>query len=1034
MRVIQIFLILAVCTCTLHAQQSNTAKKLNIHKQASLLLEELPSQNLQTFFNSKFESFGFDQDVKMIPISEKLGKSGMLHSKFQQTYKGLKIIGAQYILHSRHNLVGKANGYIAPNIQLDITPSIDLQDVKSIASDFIINEMIGAAEYQESIKVNVHATSLCIIDQAFPDFSGSYKLAYQTFAEANTIHPIHEKIYIDAKSGNVISNFTEVCDHSVPGKAKTRYYGVKDIITDSIAPNSYVLRDSTRGVITLNGPTRDNALELKYPDFYDDDNYWDNVNTDFNEVAGDAHYCTSSFHDFMLDEFNWKGMDNEGGDYIAVVHASRRFMTNAYWDGNQVSIGNGDCDEYGPLTVLDVIGHEFTHGIIDETCDLVYRDESGALNESIADIFGKSLEYKYDQENFTWLIGHRFRVDQSTDKAFRNMQDPTEERDPKFYNGEHWHYSASDRGGVHTNSGVLNYWYYLLVEGEAGTNEVGYEYDVKAIGMDDALQILFGSMTGYFTPSTNYVDAMSLTLEQTKDLFGLNSQQYESVLEAWMTVGLYEGINDYDLSVLEYDEEYFGCPDSEIYPNILVRNTGTKAYDAGTSINLRYEFDGFTQEVAESVVLEEDLMPGDSLFYTFLTPIVFEPDMKDDVSLIVDNIDNLLANNSYVADLEFSDTPGSDLKVTEFEFRIEDPCNPTTLSRYRIGYRNDGCLPIVEADSVKLKITTDLQELIVPFIIYNSIDPGNVTLSFRDPPIELEFGFTEYRAEIIFDRDSDPSNNAFEGTFAIPEGIEEGYLEEFVDPDYRDRLNISTSSFSGADSVIIFKETEMLAVASKRSSASYEDCIDPEDFFNQNSKPSVISACIDATGMQEPTFGMNLTQIRNGIGSTLREEFRAMVMVSSDSLKYPLIYDQVNEKVEYHEFALPVDYVGGLVIQVYVHAGSPSAFTTVGLEELDAVLFDKLELFDKADRPTVLEPYSYDVYPTLVEDEIQIFTPDVNEPYDFLIFDVLGRLIGSERLLGNQVLSMSQYPSGTYVYQIKENARQVQTGKFVRVQ
>ena len=1033
MRLFLTIVALLICSCSIHAQHVPVVERSAIHRQASLIHVDLPSQSNIEFLRTRFNDFGLSADDKLSKVNELQSKSGIIHTKYQQEYKGLRVVGAQYILHSRDGQVEKSNGYIAPNLNLNVTPYIDIKEVESLARNFLINQVIGAENHHPSIKVSVHQTKLCIIDKSFPKFSGDYKLAYQTFAQANTSFPIHEKIFIDAKTGTVISNFTEVCDHSVPGKANTKYYGVQDIVTDSIAANTYVLRDSTRGVFTLKGPNGDNSLDLDYPDFYDEDNYWDNANLDFDEVAGDAHYCASSFHDFMDDEFGWKGMDNQGLEMVSVVHASRRFYTNAYWNGDKVFIGNGDCDTYGPLTVLDVVGHEFTHGVIDYSCDLVYQDESGALNESIADILGKSLEYKYDRENFNWLIGNRFRVDEDDEEGFRNMMDPNEERDPKFYNGEYWHYSSSDRGGVHTNSGVFNYWYYLLVEGEEGVNEVGYEYNVEAIGIDDAMQIVFGCMTGYFTESTNYVDAMLLSMEQTADMYGINSQQYASVVEAWMVVGLYPGINNYDLGVEEVDEEYFGCPETEIYPRIIVRNNGLEKYDAGTLVNLRYEFDALTQEVLEDVVLQEDLLPGDSIFHTFSQPIVFENDLKKDVTITVLNEDNLMANNSYEADLEFSPTPGSDLELTQFEFRIDNVCNPMFVDSYKIGYTNDGCMPILAEDSVVLKITTDLEEFTIPYTIYNAIDPGNITISFRNLPEDLEPGFTSFRAEIMFDRDADPSNNVIEGTFEVPIGIEEGYLEEFEEPDYRTQLNVVTSNFSGLDSVVMYKESEMLAITSKRTSFSYEDCMDANDFFDQNSPQSVLSACLDATGMDEPTFGMKIAQLRNGVGATLTESFRAMVKVTNDSLSYPLIYNQENGKVVEHEFDLPVGFIGNFKIEVFVYAGDADAFTEVDLENLDAVLFDRLELFDKADRPDHPSFESYEIYPTLVEDELQVYTPDVDQPYQFIVFDVLGRLVYHDTYSGHQIISLGALPSGSYFYQIRENDFAVEAGKFVRV-
>ena len=1034
MRIVYTLNLILLCACFLHAQESTSAQRAATHQKASFIKVDVPTQSPAAFFQDHHDSFGLSKDDMMIKQKSIKGKSGIKHTKYQQEYKGLKVVGAQYILHSKDGLVEKANGYLAPNIHLDVNPEFDLNKLKEIVSDFVINVIIGNENLLPDIEVSVHETSLCIIDKAFPNFSGDYKLAYQTFAQANTSYPVHEKIYIDANTGEIISNFTEVCDHGVPAKASTRYYGLQDIVTDSVAPNSYVLRDSSRRVFTLQGPDSDSSLDLKYPDFYDDDNYWNNNNSNFNEVAGDAHYCTSSFYDFMNDEFGWKGIDNEGGDLITVVHASRRFYTNAYWNGSRVFVGNGDCDDYGPLTVLDVVGHEFTHGVIDHSCDLVYQDESGALNESIADILGKSLEYKYDQENFNWLIGDKFRVEQDGEKSFRNMKDPNEENDPKFYNGDHWQFGSSDRGGVHSNSGVLNYWFYMLVEGDEGINEVGYEYKVEAIGIDDAIQIVYGCMTGYFVENTNYVNAMLLSLEQTEDMYGLNSQQYKSVKEAWMAVGLYPGINDIDLSVEEVDDEYFGCEDSEIYPRIIVRNSGNLTFEAGKILNLEYQYDALTKQVFEDVVLEQDLLPGDSIFHVFATPVTYFDGIKKDVKFNVLNQDNFMANNSYEADLEFSNLDGSNFKLTSFELRIKDPCSSEQIDQYVIAYVNEGCQPIVKEDSISIKITTDLDEVVFPFGITSQIDPGNSVTAYRDFPQDIQAGFSSFKVEVFFNRDADITDNIYEGSFVIPEGIEGGYLEEFDEPSYSEKLNVNTSSYSGIDSVVIFEGSEMLAITSRRNSFSFEDCMDADDFFEQNNPQTVIVACIDATGLEEPTFGMNIAQLRNGIGAILNEPYRSMVKVSTDSTSYPIIFDQENGKVIAHEFPLPVGYTGSLMIEVFTYAGDRDAFTEVPLENLDAVLLDRLELYEKDERPNPMTLDIYQVYPTLVEDQIQVLPPDTNEPYQFMVYDILGRLLFVDSFIGNQSISLKNIPSGSYFYQVRENTFPIKSGKFVKVQ
>ena len=137
--------------------------------------------------------------------------------------------------------------------------------------------------------------------------------------------------------------------------------------------------------------------------------HWDLTNEDQNEIALDAHYSTTAFYDMMNERYGWSGIDGLGGELVSRVHVNGKYYVNAYWDGNRANFGNGDCDRYAPLTTLAIVGHEFMHGVTDYTSDLVYRNESGALNESMSDIFGKALEYYEDPQNFNWILGDIIR-------------------------------------------------------------------------------------------------------------------------------------------------------------------------------------------------------------------------------------------------------------------------------------------------------------------------------------------------------------------------------------------------------------------------------------------------------------------------------------------------------------------------------------------------------------------------------------------------------------------------------------------------
>jgi Zn-dependent metalloprotease len=151
--------------------------------------------------------------------------------------------------------------------------------------------------------------------------------------------------------------------------------------------------------------------------------------------------------------------------------------------------GMGDGINCNPVVGLDVEGHEFSHMVINNNGNggLTYQGESGALNESFADIFGTCVEF-YASSSPNWTIGENVMI--NSPFFMRSMSNPNLgfQPQPDTYLGTNWQptSNSSDNGGVHTNSGVQNYWFYLLCQGGSGTNDLGNSYSVTGIGITQA--------------------------------------------------------------------------------------------------------------------------------------------------------------------------------------------------------------------------------------------------------------------------------------------------------------------------------------------------------------------------------------------------------------------------------------------------------------------------------------------------------------------------------------------------------------------
>jgi Zn-dependent metalloprotease len=261
-----------------------------------------------------------------------------------------------------------------------------------------------------------------------------------------------------------------------------------------------------------------------------------NVSTQ-NNVALDIHWGMEKTYDFFLNQLSRNSFDNAGSVIKNYVHYDQS-LGNAFWNGTAMSYGDGD-QTFSPLGALDVVGHEFSHAVIEYTANLEYQGESGALNESFADIFGTAIEF-YGATSPNWTMGEACTI--ASPFFLRSMSNPNSGLypQPDTYNATYWGdpSGTQDNGGVHINSGVQNYWYYLLSQGGSGTNDIGNAFSVPAIGINSATEIAYRNLRLYLTTNSDYMASYYGSLQAAEDLFGANSTQQNAVRAAWYAVGI----------------------------------------------------------------------------------------------------------------------------------------------------------------------------------------------------------------------------------------------------------------------------------------------------------------------------------------------------------------------------------------------------------------------------------------------------------------------------------------------------------------
>ncbi|MCM5704821.1 M4 family metallopeptidase [Larsenimonas salina] len=237
------------------------------------------------------------------------------------------------------------------------------------------------------------------------------------------------------------------------------------------------------------------------------------------------------FHDVM----GRHSIDGEGMALLGTVHYGQEYQ-NAFWNGEQMVFGDGDGEVFLPFTrALDVVAHELTHGVTELTAGLEYRDQPGALNESISDVFGVMVKQYARGEDVTqadWLIGADLLAEGVNGKALRSMSapgtaydDPMLGKDPQPAHMDQFVNTRSDNGGVHINSGIPNHAFYLIAM-ELGGNS-----------WETAGQIWYDTLTDERLASdAQFIDFAGLTMAHATQRFG--QRVAEAVMNGWKQVGI----------------------------------------------------------------------------------------------------------------------------------------------------------------------------------------------------------------------------------------------------------------------------------------------------------------------------------------------------------------------------------------------------------------------------------------------------------------------------------------------------------------
>ncbi len=508
---------------------------------------------------------------------------GQIHYRAKQYYNQIPLENGMLVIHTLNAKILSINGEMIPESKISGKFILSEQEALQKALAYLPAEKYY---WQDSGLNQVLQKITGVLDTSyFPkgkttyvshgfDLSQSQKLAWKFNILA--IAPLAGKsIFVDAETGEITAAQELILHTEVTGSAVTKYSGTKTIKTDSTAPGNYRLKESARGngIETLN--MKKGISYGASVDFTDADNNWNNVNANKDEVATDAHWGAEMTYDYYKSVHSRNSYDNKGAKIFSYIHYGNNY-NNAFWNGSYMTYGDGDGSVFTPLTGLDVCGHEITHAVTTNSAALVYSYESGALNESFSDVFGNSIEQWARPTKWNWRIGEDITP---SGNGIRSMTNPNLFSHPKFYKGVSWYAGAGDNGGVHYNSGVQNYWYYLIANGGKGTNEKGWAFKIDSLGIDKAGKIAYRNLTVYLTSSSQYADARTFSIMAATDLYGLCSKEVIAVTNAWWVCGV--GAK-YDSAYVKADfrADTLGCfTSSNIkFTNLSDNSVGCKWY------------------------------------------------------------------------------------------------------------------------------------------------------------------------------------------------------------------------------------------------------------------------------------------------------------------------------------------------------------------------------------------------------------------------------------------------------------------------
>lgn len=470
-----------------------------------------------------------DVDRELVIKSVKRDSKGNTHIRLQQNWQGFPVFGTELIVHvAADNTVRGVNGQYHPAIDAVSKPSISA-DVAMAAAKKHAGEASEIPGQKPQLEVFHH--------------EGKYTLCWHVrFDGMEGDNPALWEYFIDAENADVVFRYNNLQFHtSTTGFGRGRYTGCVGLNTyHKHSEGTYQLRDTTRSGIEIktydmDGSTNRDSLTLSA----DSNDRWTNTNRnprrDSQEPETDAHHYTGIVVDYYFNTFERNSWDHAGSDAEVCMHYGID-LTGSFWDPirHRVYHPDGDGTDIDYKSSLDVIAHEFTHGVTQTEVDFNSWGESKSLKEAYSDFFACMIQKDWVFEEHIYLGAT------APDDALRSLYDPTLYGAPDHYSN----IGVSE----HKNSGIITKAGYLMTHG--GTH---HNIEVCGLGREVTEQIWYQALNN-LTSASQFADFRTALEDACDDLYPGDTWKKASIQNAMAAVGIGNSVN------------YPNCPQFFIVP------------------------------------------------------------------------------------------------------------------------------------------------------------------------------------------------------------------------------------------------------------------------------------------------------------------------------------------------------------------------------------------------------------------------------------------------------------------------------------